>query len=41
MTDKEQLQQQFLARYDSIIQSGDTRQTPCSTTTPPPTTPTG
>jgi len=24
--DKEQMQQQFLARYDSIIQSGDTRQ---------------
>ena len=26
MTDKEQLQQQFLSRYDAIIQSGDTRQ---------------
>lgn len=24
--DKEQMQQQFLARYDSIVQSGDTRQ---------------
>jgi len=26
MTDKEQLQQQFLSRYDQIVQSGDTRQ---------------
>lgn len=24
--DKEQMEQQFLSRYDSIIQSGDTRQ---------------